>query len=209
MDRLNLCKHGFVRIPTEDFSDDGNRFKMYDYKGLRVSYLRDGDDFYISPRGCWDGRLSYEEYSKLDHYRSLDKLNGTANVTDTDVDELVNDIEAYMKEYLDVVNHLEAVNDEDMKLLFIKVWEHFDDQLNDMDMLLSNNIPRLMDKTTTQFGNIQCSYRAVRSQKNRYADLAKHPETMSQRDRRVFVQYQFNKLMNDKYSYNSFMEALR
>lgn len=59
-ERLNFKKYGFTRVPEEDFSDDGNHFKMYDYKGIRISYLRDTDgDVYLSARATRDIEILY------------------------------------------------------------------------------------------------------------------------------------------------------
>lgn len=101
MQRINLTKYGFIRDREEDFSDDGNRFQGYRVgKRVRVSKLVADGDAYISAT-INNGTLTYEEYSKLPHYKDLDALNGvsTATLTDADLIKLYEDCIAYEKEF--------------------------------------------------------------------------------------------------------------
>ena len=101
MQRIILTKYGFIRDKEEDFSDDGNRFQCYKVgKRVRVSKLVSDGEVYISAR--IDGsRLTYEEYSKLPHYRDLDVLNGVSQSTLTEADlvKLFTDCMIYEREY--------------------------------------------------------------------------------------------------------------
>ena len=110
-ERMNFKKYGFIRTPEEDFSDDGNRFTCYDYKGFRISYLKDSyGEVYLSlhnPR---------EEYSDLDYFFDevyeayhkigavCDEYNGESNMTNEklslwaqDLDQLIKDCEEFDK----------------------------------------------------------------------------------------------------------------
>lgn len=105
MERINLVKYGFVRSPEDDFSDDGNRFTCYKVGKVRVSKLVDRGEAYIAARRD-DYSLDYEDYSKLPHYKDLDKLNGisTCNITEQDLIDLYNACVAYDKEYDEAIN---------------------------------------------------------------------------------------------------------
>lgn len=100
-------KYGFERMKEWDFSDDGNRFICYSYKGYEVSYLRDGDDYYISPR-IGSNILNYNEISVLPHYRSVDYLNGKYNVEDSDIIKLISDMDALIEEVKEAESKIES-----------------------------------------------------------------------------------------------------
>lgn len=101
MKRILMNKYGFERWQEEDFSDDGNRFTCYKVGSrVRVSKLVTGNKAYISAR--IDGtKLPYEVYSKLPHYKDLDKLNGVhcMLITDDDLTKLFEDCVMYEHEY--------------------------------------------------------------------------------------------------------------
>ncbi len=92
----DLKKAGFVICPEKNFSDDGNHFKMLQYKGMYVSYLKADGMYYISPRGELDCRLVWQEYSKLPSYAKLDIYNGTDYF---DAEKLTKTIISYLAEY--------------------------------------------------------------------------------------------------------------
>jgi hypothetical protein len=101
MKRINLAKYGFIRDETHDFSDDGSRFYVYRAgKRVRVSKCTYNGQVYISARidGC---KLTWDEYSKLSYYKSLDALNGVSidTLTEEDLIRLYQNCLAYEKEY--------------------------------------------------------------------------------------------------------------
>lgn len=100
MNRINLTKYGFVRSPEDDFSDDGNRFTCYKVGNVRVSKIVSDGRAYISARRN-DYALDYEDYSKLPHYKAMDRLDGVsvASLTEEDLIKLYNDCLAYDAEY--------------------------------------------------------------------------------------------------------------
>lgn len=96
--RLNFKSIGFQRDPSNDFSDDGTRFRMYLYKGkLPMSYASHQGNAYIALRPDYMG-LRYEQYRKLPSYKDMDKYNGVsisfvnlkdlANIADKVLDEI-------------------------------------------------------------------------------------------------------------------------
>lgn len=101
MKRILMKEYGFVRWPEEDFSDDGNRFYCFKVgERVRVSKLVSQGTVFISAR-IDDIRLPFEIYSKLPHYRALDKLNGVSleSLQSSDLKQLYEDCLEYEKEY--------------------------------------------------------------------------------------------------------------
>ena len=95
----NFGKYGFVRNPSEGFSDDGNRFRAYLYKNmLPMTYLKADGEVYISLRLDYLNDLSYREYSKLPSYKEADKYNGVPEDS-VDLQDLVNIADRLIKEY--------------------------------------------------------------------------------------------------------------
>lgn len=103
MKRVNLVKYGFVRWPEEDFSDDGNRFQCYRVgKAVRVSKLVAEGEVYLSASEPTGGKLPYQVYSQLPHYRAANwSLNGVAlnPLNDEDLQNFYKACIAYEKEY--------------------------------------------------------------------------------------------------------------
>lgn len=105
MERINLTKYGFIRSKEDDFSDDGNRFTCYRVGKVRVSKIVSHGEVYIAARRD-DHKLDYEDYSKLPHYKSMDRLNGVSqsDLTEQDLIDLYNDCLAYDAEYEDAMS---------------------------------------------------------------------------------------------------------
>lgn len=104
MKRLNLVSFGFVRSKEDDFTDDGNIFRCYRVGGnMRVSVCTQSGEAWISANlekpGTW---LRYEDYSKLEHYEDLDKLNRGVlidTIKEQDLIDLYNACLSFEKEY--------------------------------------------------------------------------------------------------------------
>lgn len=96
-----MKKYGFFRTPSEDFSDDGTRFLMYEYKGLQVSYAYVDGDHYISLRPDYTPDLSYEVYSKFPSYKNANDFNGVTGVDlftlKQNAEAMVNDINEWVE----------------------------------------------------------------------------------------------------------------
>lgn len=94
---------GFVRLPQYDFSDDGNRFTMWMYKGIPFSQHRDSSGTFICFRqdylpamkeaGLTDITMDapWEMWSETAAYK-LDKFNG---VDGFELEDLMSSIEEY------------------------------------------------------------------------------------------------------------------
>lgn len=100
-----LTARGWTRREDLDFRDDGNKFKVFEYKnGLLASYTKVNGDYYLSLRLDYLDGLSYDEYSKMDSYELTNEFNG---VPEVDADKVTENAVKIMEEYNKV---LEEVN---------------------------------------------------------------------------------------------------
>lgn len=70
---------GVTRDPSNDFSDDGNRFQAYLYKGIvPITYSRADGDVYITIAFHDLDNINYEEYHEFPSYMYADDFNGVS-----------------------------------------------------------------------------------------------------------------------------------
>lgn len=107
MKKVMMTKYGFVRTPEEDFADDSSRFTCYKVGRVRVTKCVSDGEAYIDG-DIRDGKLPYEVYSKLPHYKDIGELNGVsvASLEDRDLQRLYDSCVAYEKEYADAENSI-------------------------------------------------------------------------------------------------------
>lgn len=102
MKRVVLTKYGFIRFPEEDFHDDGNNFTCYRFVDdeSHVSKLVDDGEAYLSIHV--NGKLPYEIYSTLPHYkRATWDFNGisVSSLTDALLQDFYKSCVEYEREY--------------------------------------------------------------------------------------------------------------
>jgi hypothetical protein len=102
MKRVVLTKYGFIRFPEEDFHDDGNNFTCYKFVDdeSHVSKLVDDGEAYLSIHV--NGKLPYEIYSTLPHYkRATWDFNGVSvsSLTDALLQDFYKSCIEYEREY--------------------------------------------------------------------------------------------------------------
>jgi hypothetical protein len=102
MKRVVLTKYGFSRFPEEDFHDDGNNFTCYKFVDdeSHVSKLVDDGEAYLSIHV--NGKLPYEVYSTLPHYkRATWDFNGisVSSLTDALLQDFYKSCVEYEREY--------------------------------------------------------------------------------------------------------------
>jgi hypothetical protein len=84
----------FVRREDLDFTDDGNYFKGFSYKGMPITTLRADNTTYLSIRVDYlENEFTYREWMQTEEYKLCDKFNG---VSEFDIDELVENIEVIL-----------------------------------------------------------------------------------------------------------------
>lgn len=109
----NIKKYdGFERREDLDFSDDGNRFRGFSYKGMAITTLRSDDTTYLSIRVDYqNNNFTYCEWMKTEEYSLCDKYNG---VSDFDIDELIADIETIIAK-VNEMNDNSSVDEKDIE----------------------------------------------------------------------------------------------
>lgn len=74
-----------------NFSDDGNRFRGFDYKGMPITTLRADDTTYLCIRVDYlETSFTYNEWMETEEYRLADEFNGVAEI---DLDKLIDNCE--------------------------------------------------------------------------------------------------------------------
>ena len=98
----------FVRREDLDFTDDGNYFKGFSYKGMPITTLRTDGTTYLSIRVDYlKNEFTYKEWMQTQEYKLCRKFNG---VSEFDIDELVKNIETILSK-IDEMNKA-AINEE-------------------------------------------------------------------------------------------------
>ncbi len=96
-----FAKFGFVRDESQDFTDDGNRFRCWTYLGVRVSYTTGCGEVFIAPRfETYNKPFSYKEFLDAMNERGIDPdcYNGIENDRDLiDLGFLAEQIEATLQ----------------------------------------------------------------------------------------------------------------
>jgi hypothetical protein len=107
---------GFVRREDLDFSDDGNRFRGFEYKGMPITTLRSHDETYLSIRVDYleNKSFTHNEWYKTEEYKLCDEFNG---VGEFDLDKLIENLEKVIAK----VNELnEKANNEEINIDEVK-----------------------------------------------------------------------------------------
>ena len=82
---------GFVRREDLDFTDDGNHFKGFSYKGMPITTLRADNITYLCIRVDYlENEFTYKEWMQTEEYRLCDEFN---SVSEFDIDKLIENLE--------------------------------------------------------------------------------------------------------------------
>lgn len=82
---------GFNLREDLNFTDDGNHFKGFDYKGLPITTLRRNDSVYLSIRVDYlDNDFCYQDWMETEEYKLANEFKG---VSEFDLDKLIENCE--------------------------------------------------------------------------------------------------------------------
>lgn len=82
---------GMVRREDLDFSDDGNRFRGFSYKGMPITTLRRNDETYLAIRVDYlENEFTSKEWMNTEEYRLADEFNGVFEIC---LDKLIENLE--------------------------------------------------------------------------------------------------------------------
>lgn len=86
----NINGTGIIRRPDMDFSDDGTRFRMFQYKDLFLSITKYKGTIYLDMRVDYmKTDFPYSDWSKVEECKLCEKYNG--NFTEFDMEEFIKD----------------------------------------------------------------------------------------------------------------------
>lgn len=141
-ENVTMSSFGFVRSPEEDFSDDGTRFKVYrinEAPEMHITYVKSSGEYFISAR--WEPKdidnnkyLTYDEESKLPHYKSLYALNGVSEISKEDLQNFYNNCIEFAKEYKEALNNIKEIKDDD---IIDKINREYQNCLNQYNELIN------------------------------------------------------------------------
>lgn len=179
MTRINLVKYGFIRTPSDDFTDDSNRFTCYKVGRVRVTKLISDGEAYIDGaiRG---GKLPYEVYSKLPHYTFCSKLNGVpvATLTDEDLQELYESCQAYDNEYTDAENSIKYPTLDEITQQCMRIYGKRLLEVSRVEQLMSTNACKAAVKLSTyEWKTLQEHIKNLIGKVNQY-DPATYPQSI-------------------------------
>lgn len=177
---------GFNLREDLNFSDDGNYFRGFDYKGIPITTLRSDDATYLSIRVDYlNNEFTYREWMKTDEYDLADEFNG---VYDFDLDKLIDNCERIIvkinelnekahKEEIDTKPIEEQLNKEikmaenviDFVKTHLKWWELSDYELKSVSRYMKKTLSDIEEIKNIDFEKIdKFSLRRMRESLNDY-----------------------------------------
>ena len=89
-----------------NFSDDGNRFRGFDYKGMPITTLRSDNMTYLSIRVDYlENSFTHKEWMDTEEWRLTDEFNG---VSEIDLDKLIENLERVIAKVAEMNNAAES-----------------------------------------------------------------------------------------------------
>jgi hypothetical protein len=89
--KANIKNTGIELAPQHDFTDDGNRFRGFIYKGMPMTQCRADGECYLAIRVDYlDNEFTSKEWMKTEEFALEDEFNG---VSQFDLDKLIENLE--------------------------------------------------------------------------------------------------------------------
>lgn len=93
--KANCKKYGIEVAPQHNFTDDGNKFRGFEYKGIPMTQCRAEGKCYLSIKVDYlENNFTYKEWMETEEDRLCDEFNG---VNEFDVDKLIENLERVIK----------------------------------------------------------------------------------------------------------------
>ena len=170
---------GVTRDREGDFTDDGNRFQAYLYKGLiPITYLRSGSDVYITIAFHHLENINYEEYKEFPSYKHVDDFNGVS-VANFDPQVFKKNLDAAYDDVTTFLGNVQEVDPqqlEDRIKVINKACKEYEEKVK---QYIKDNALNIMKIPDYQFRQLK-SY--VISASNRTADAIRDASAASKRD---------------------------
>lgn len=170
---------GVTRDREGDFTDDGNRFQGYLYKGLiPITYLRSGSDVYISIAFHHLRDINYEEYKEFPSYKHVNDFNGVS-VANFDPQVFKKNLDAAYDDVTTFLGNVEEVDPqqlEDRIKVINKACKEYEEKVK---QYIKDNALNIMKIPDYQFRELK---RYVISASNKTADAIRDASAASQRN---------------------------
>ena len=89
--KVNASKYGIEVAPQYDFTDDGNRFRGFIYKGMPMTQCRANGECYLAIRVDYlENNFTFKEWMETEEYKLEDEFNG---VSEFDIEKLIENLE--------------------------------------------------------------------------------------------------------------------
>lgn len=108
LSKANIRKYeGFERREDLDFSDDGNYFRGFSYKGMPITTLRTDNTTYLCIRPDYLGNLkfTYKAWMATEEFVICDEFNG---VSEFDIEKLIENLEKVIAKVAEMNEAAEA-----------------------------------------------------------------------------------------------------
>lgn len=169
---------GVKRDPSNDFSDDGNRFTAYIYKDtVPISYLKSNGDIYLTIAFHHLPDINSEEYRKFDSYKVANDFNGVSE-SSYNADVFAKNLELAYNDIVNFRNNIEDVDEDEIDRRIEEINKSCEEYKEKVKNYLNSRIDRIMNLTPSQFRELQ-GY--VRNAGTRTADYIKDLNQSSKR----------------------------
>lgn len=170
---------GVTRDREGDFTDDGNRFQAYLYKGLiPITYLRFDGDVYIKIAFHHLKDINYEEYKEFPSYKHANDFNGVS-VANFDPQVFKKNLDAAYDDVTTFLGNVEEVDPqqlEDRIKVINKACKEYEEKVK---QYIKDNALNIMKIPDYQFRELK---RYVISASNKTADAIRDASAASKRN---------------------------
>lgn len=170
---------GVTRDREGDFTDDGNRFQAYLYKGLiPITYLRFDGDVYITIAFHHLKDINYEEYKEFPSYAHANDFNGVS-VANFDPQVFKKNLDAAYDDVTTFLGNVQEVDPqqlEDRIKVINKACKEYEEKVK---QYIKDNALNIMKIPDYQFRELK---RYVISASNKTADAIRDTSAASKRD---------------------------
>ena len=169
---------GVKRDPSNDFSDDGNRFTAYIYKDtVPISYLKSNGNIYLTIAFHHLPDINFEEYRKFDSYKVANDFNGVSE-SSYNADVFAKNLELAYNDIVNFRNNIEDVDEDEIDRRIEEINKSCEEYKEKVRNYLNSRIDRIMNLTPSQFRELQ---RYVKDAGGRTADYIKDLNQASKR----------------------------
>ena len=203
--RLNFKSAGINRVPEKDFSDDGTRFRMYEYDGVPISYTTYDGDGYLSIRvDELASGLNYYEYSKLPSYREADKYNGVP-IRTIDLEDVKRICKKLKAEYEKALGDIANVDYSEASKVINKIKSIHEQQCEDVLKLIADDPEKLLNLSEYRIKQVREYFAGLR----RLANIDETKMSQSEKRRHILLQDDLIKNAENSFYYRELLDMLK